>query len=48
MSIPLTALEDIIDASGTGPAIEALLPAGVRHRQLTARTLLAGHDAHPR
>ena len=42
MSIALTALEDIIDASGTGPAIEALLPAGARHRQLTARALLAG------
>ena len=42
MSIPLAALEDIIDASGVAPRIEALLPAGVRHRQLRVRTLLAG------
>ncbi|HEX9516597.1 MAG TPA: hypothetical protein VF940_10525 [Streptosporangiaceae bacterium] len=42
MSIPLAVLEDIIDGSGVGPAIEALLPAGVRHRQLTASTLLTG------
>ena len=42
MSIPLAALEDIIDASGIAPRIEALLPAGVRHRQLRVRTLLAG------
>ena len=38
----LTAIEDIIDGSGVTPAIEALLPVGVRHRQLTARTLLTG------
>ena len=38
----LTAIEDIIDGSGVGAAIEALLPAGVRHRQLTASTLLTG------
>ncbi len=38
----LAAIEAIIDASGVAPAIEALLPAGVRHRQLSARTLLAG------
>jgi hypothetical protein len=38
----LAAIEAIIDASGAAPAIEALLPAGVRHRQLRARTLLAG------
>jgi len=39
----LAALEDIIDASGTGPRIEALLPAsGPRPRQLPARTLLLG------
>ena len=42
MSIPLAVLEGIIDGSGVAPAIEALLPAGVRHRQLTARTLLTG------
>jgi hypothetical protein len=38
----LAAIEAIIDASGAAPAIEALLPAGVRHRQLRARTLLTG------
>ena len=35
----LSRLEDIIDASGSAPRIEALLPAGVRHRQLRVRTL---------
>jgi hypothetical protein len=39
---PLAAFEDIIGASGAAPRIEALLPAGVRHRQLSVRTLLAG------
>ena len=39
---PLEAFEDIIDASGVAPRIEALLPIGVRARQLTVRTLLAG------
>ena len=29
MSIPLTVIEDIIDASGTAPRIETLLPACV-------------------
>jgi hypothetical protein len=38
----LTAFEEIIDASGVAPQIEALLPIGVRHRQLRVRTLLAG------
>ncbi len=38
----LTRIEDIIDGSGVAPRIEALLPTGVRHRQLTARTLLTG------
>jgi hypothetical protein len=38
----LAAIEAVIDASGAAPAIEALLPAGVRHRQLHARTLLTG------
>jgi hypothetical protein len=33
---------DIIDASGVAPRIEAALPAGVRRRQLSVRTLLAG------
>ena len=42
MSIPLAALEEIIDNSGIAPRIEALLPTGVRHRQLRVRTLLAG------
>ena len=35
-------IETIIDASGVAPAIEDLLPRGVRSRQLTARTLLTG------
>ncbi len=39
---PLEAFEDIIDASGVAPRVEALLPTGVRARQLTVRTLLAG------
>ena len=38
----LAAIEAIIDASGAAPAIEALLPTGVRHRQLRTRTLLTG------
>jgi hypothetical protein len=40
--IGLSLLEDITDASGVAPLIETLLPAGVRHRQLHARTLLIG------
>jgi hypothetical protein len=40
--IPLAAFEEIIDASGVAPRIEAMLPTGVRHRQLRIRTLLAG------
>ena len=40
--IPLAVFEAVIDASGVAPQIEAMLPAGVRARQLTARTLLAG------
>jgi hypothetical protein len=40
--IPLAAFEEIIDASGAAPRIEAILPIGVRARQLTVRTLLAG------
>jgi hypothetical protein len=42
VTIPLAVLEDIIDGSGAAPAIEALLPAGARHRQLAVRTLLTG------
>jgi hypothetical protein len=38
----LAAFEEIIDASGAAPRIEAMLPAGVRRRQLSVRTLLAG------
>ena len=38
----LAAFEEIIDASGAAPRIEAMLPAGVRTRQLSVRTLLAG------
>ncbi|MDQ2759632.1 MAG: hypothetical protein M3Y17_04120 [Actinomycetota bacterium] len=41
MSVPGT-LERIIDASGVSARIEALLPIGVRPRQLSVRTLLAG------
>jgi hypothetical protein len=40
--IPLAVSEQIIDASGIAPQIEAMLPAGVRPRQLSVRTLLAG------
>jgi hypothetical protein len=40
--IPLAVLEEIIDVSGVAPRIEAALPIGVRPRQLSARTLLAG------
>jgi hypothetical protein len=40
--IPLAAFEQIIDASGVAPRIEMLMPAGVRARQLSVRTLLAG------
>ena len=40
--IPLAAFEEIIDASGVAARIEAMLPAGVRPRQLRVRTLLAG------
>lgn len=39
---PLAGLEAIIAVSGAGEAIEALLPGGVRSRQLHAGTLLAG------
>jgi hypothetical protein len=42
VSIPLTRIEEIIDASGIAPRIELLLPVGVRRRQLRVRTLLAG------
>ena len=42
MSVPLAVIEDIVDASGTAPFIEDLLPAGVRGRQLSVRTLFTG------
>jgi hypothetical protein len=42
MSVPLAVAEGITDASGIAPRIEALLPVGVRHRQLRVRTLLTG------
>jgi hypothetical protein len=38
----LRRLEAIVDASGIAPRIEALLPVGVRPRQLRVRTLLVG------
>ena len=38
----MIALEEIIDASGIAPRIEARMPIGVRPRQLSVRTLLAG------
>jgi hypothetical protein len=42
VNISLHRLEAIIGDSGIAPRIEALLPAGVRHRQLTAGTLILG------
>ena len=39
---PLAAFETIIDASGIARRIEAMLPIGVRARQLSVRTLLLG------
>jgi hypothetical protein len=40
--VPLARLEEITGHSGAAPRIEMMLPAAVRHRQLTARTLLLG------
>ena len=40
--IPLAVLEEVIDASGAPERFEAMLPAGVRSRQLSVRTLMAG------
>jgi hypothetical protein len=40
--IALAAFETVIDDSGVAPRIEAILPLGVRARQLSVRTLLAG------
>ena len=38
----LAAFEEIIGASGVAPRIQALLPVGVRPRQLSVRAMLAG------
>ena len=38
----LARLERIVDCSAVAPRIEALLPVGVRPRQLSVRTLLVG------
>jgi hypothetical protein len=40
--LALPAFEQVIDASGAAARIEAMLPIGVRARQLSVRTLLAG------
>jgi hypothetical protein len=42
VSIPPGVLEAIIDGSAVAPAIEQMLPIGVRHRQLRVRTLILG------
>ena len=42
MSVPLAVIEQIVAASGIATAIEALLPTGVRERQLKTGTLLTG------
>src|SRR6266436_4871154 len=39
---PLAVFEAVIDVSAVAPRIEAMLPIGVRARQLEVRTLLAG------
>lgn len=38
----LATYEAIVDASGVAPPLEALLPIGVRPRQLSVRTMLVG------
>jgi hypothetical protein len=38
----LAALEEVIGSSSAAARIEAMLPAGVRPRQLSIRVLLAG------
>jgi hypothetical protein len=40
--ISLAVFEEVTGASGVAPQIEAMLPVGVRSRQLTVRALLAG------
>ncbi len=42
MSVTLAVFEQIVSSSGAGEAIELMLPAGVRERQLKAGTLLTG------
>jgi hypothetical protein len=42
VNIPPAVLETIIEASGIAPRVEALLPTGVRHRQLRVSTLILG------
>jgi hypothetical protein len=42
LAAALAGLEAVIDASGVAARIEAMLPIGVRARQLSVRTLLAG------
>jgi len=42
VSVTLAVFEQIVSSSGAGEAIELMLPAGVRERQLKAGTLLTG------
>ena len=42
MSAELRRLQEIVDSSGVAAQVEALLPVGVRPRQLRVRTLLVG------
>ena len=42
MSVTLAVIEQIVSSSGVAEAIELMLPAGVRERQLKAGTLLIG------
>jgi hypothetical protein len=45
--IPLAVFEEIIGTSGVAARIEAMLPTGMRPRQLTGRALLAGMCPEP-
>jgi len=42
MDVEIRCLEEIVDSSALAPSIEAMLPVGVRPRQLRVRTLLLG------
>ncbi len=42
MDVEIRRLEEIVDSSGVAPHLEAMLPVGVRPRQLRVRTLLLG------